>query len=225
MSHLVKQMDIYLELYRQQQAAIAGRLHSDLAQPVVAAKNFAAAIMSIQGEGEGLAEARELAEVILEMTDQAYTVAYDLMRENEPDVDVDSCGSLQSAIERYGILLRLSKRGIELAVVEELSSMSIDNFLQALVLDWVKTLLVYLARHEDVSAISVKLTGSEVGLMIDVVPDIELNSDRLEAEIVLANIRKQLEILDGTLSVSNASGQTVLRVVMPSTCRMLTVIK
>ena len=218
-------MEIYLELYRQQQAAIASRLHSDLAQPIVAAKNFAAAIMSIQGEGEGLKEARELAEVILEMTDQAYAVAYDLMRENEPDVDVDSCSSLQSAIERYGILLRLSKRGIKLAVVEDLSPISIGDFLQALVLDWVKTVLVYLARHEKVSVIDVKLTGSEIGLSIDIVPGIELNSERLESELVMANIRKQLETLTGTLTVDRENNQTALRIVIPPTSKMLRVIK
>lgn len=225
MSHSVKQRQIYLELYRQHQAAIASRVHSDLAQPIVAAKNFAAAIMSIKGEGEGLAEARELAEVILAMTDQAYTVAYDLMRENEADVDVDSGRPIQSAIEHYGRLLRLTKRGIELVVVDDSLSVSMDSFLQALVFDWIKTLLVYLARRENVSVINIKLTGNEIGLNIDLVTNIALSSDRLEQEIVVANMRKQLATLVGTLTINNANSQTALEIVIPFGSEMLTVIE
>jgi len=55
--------------------------------------------------------------VILEMTDQAYTAAYDLMRENDIEAIAGGGLSMQSAIESCGSLLRLNKRGIQLMVV------------------------------------------------------------------------------------------------------------
>jgi len=75
MSHSDNMSQKFLDLYQLRQASIASTLHSNLAQPIVAAKNFAAAITTIQGDDEKLQEARELASVILEMTDQAYTAA------------------------------------------------------------------------------------------------------------------------------------------------------
>jgi hypothetical protein len=225
MSHSVKHKQIYLDLYQQQQDGVASRLHSNLAQPIVAAKNFAAAIMSIKGEDPNLQEARELAGVIFEMTDQAYTVAYDLMREAEQDVEVDSCCSMQSAIERYGISLRLSNRGVNLVVVEDLSLILMDSFLRSIVLNWIKTLLIYLLRNTNVSNVDVKLQGSDAGLSLDIVANIDLKSEHIETAVALTCIRNQLKTLTGTLCVDSVANQTSLRMVVPPTCETLMVIK
>ena len=176
--------------------------------------------MSIQGAGANIHEARELASVILEMTDQAYTVAYDLMRETEPEVG--PANSMEASIEGYGALLRLNRRGVELDVFEDISSISIDSFVQVIVLDWIKALLVYLARQTKISAIQVTLKGGNAGLGLEIASNLELEIESLESEIVLANIRKQLETLDGSLTVGYANNQTCFKIVVPLASELLT---
>ncbi len=231
MSHSVdrnqQHLQKYLDLYQLRQSAVASTLHSNLAQPIVAAKSFAAAIISLQGDDVNLKEAQELAGTIFEMTDQAYTVAYDLMREIEFDVAANSGESMQSVIERFGMLLRLNERGIKLLVFEDVSSVSVDSFVQVVMLDWVKALLIYLSRHTKASDVVVRSVGNELGLKLEVTANVTLNSEQLETELVFVNICKQLEVLNGSLQINSHSKQknnqqSCVSIVIPPDCGMLT---
>lgn len=224
MSHSDSWKQKYLDLYQLRQGSIASTLHSSLAQPIVAAKNFAAIIADLQGDDPNLQEARKLAGVILEMTNQAYTATYDLMRETDADVAIDSYDSMRLAIEGYGELLRLNKRGIKLDVYENLASVSIDRFVQVIVLDWVKAFLIYLARQTEVSVVDVKLVSNDVGLSLNVMPNVALSAEQLGAEIALVNIHKQLQVLAGALLVDESNNKTCVKITIPYS-DVLTVIK
>lgn len=215
----------HVDLYKLRQSAIASSLHSNLAQPIVAAKNFAAAIMSIPGDDENVHEARALAEMILEMTDQAYTVAYDLMRENDSDLFTASSESIQLNIERFAEVLRWPSRDIALHVSENMHSLSMENFLRTVVLDWVKSLFIYLTRHTTVSLVDVTITGNDLGFKLEITSNAVLSKNQLDDEAVILNIRKQIHVFDGTLMLENTENHTFFKILIPPIFQMLTVIK
>lgn len=215
--HLYK----YVELYQLRQSAIASTLHSNFAQPVVAAKNFAAAIINLKGGDSNLKEAQELASLILEMTDQAYTVAYDLMRENEANIAANSDESMKSIIEQFGALLRLNDRGIKLLVFEDMSSVSVDRFVQIIIIDWIKALLIYLTRHTKINDIVIKSTGNNLGLSFEITSNVAITAQLLESELVFIHIRKQLQILTGSLRINGDDKQSCLSIVIPFDCGMV----
>ena len=232
MSHSADQkqqnLQKYIDLYRLQQSSVASVLHSNLAQPVIAAKSFAAAISSIKSEDTNLKEAQKLASFILELTDQAYTVVYDLMRQNEvsiSDFSHDSHKSMQSTIEQFGLLLRFDDLGIKLQIFENVSLISVDRFVQIVMTDWIKAILIFLSRQSGVSNITVRLIGNEHGLNLEVTANIIIDADQLETELVFVNICKQLDILSGSFSIRSSDKQCCMSLVIPFDCEMVSLNK
>ena len=223
MSHsadLAQQQNIqkYIDLHRLQKSSVASAVHSNFAQPVVAAKNFAAAIASLNSDDANFKEAQELAGFILELTDQAYTVAYDLMRQNETSINDDSSDShksMQSAIEHFGVLLRFNDLGIKLQITENISSITVDRFVQIVILDWIKAILIYLSRQTDVNKIVIKSIGNDLGLNLEIASNIVVDADQLETELVFINICKQIDILSGNFSIKNNTKQCYMSIVIP----------
>ena len=224
MSHsadrMQNKMQKYIDLYRLQQSSIASALHSNFAQPVVAAKNFAAAIKSLNGEDAKLKEAQELAAYILELTDQAYVAAYDMMRQNDTSIPIDLDEPIRPMIEKFGIFLRLNDLGINLNVIENISSISIDRFIKILLLDWIKGVLIYLSRHHDVNNIDIQLKVTDQELKLNIDSNIVVEAEQLKAEFVFITILRQLELLSGHFSIKDDTEQCCMRIVIPYDCAL-----
>ena len=222
MSHSADQMQNkmqkYIDLYRLQQSSVASALHSNLAQPVVAAKNFAEAIKSLKGEDAKLKEAQELAGYILELTDQAYVAAYDMMRQNDTSISIDPDEPIRPVIEKFGTFLRLGDLGINLNVTENVSSISIDRFMKILILDWIKGILIYLSRHCDMNNIDIQLKATDQDLHLNIDSNIVVDAEQLKTEFVFITIHKQLEILSGYFSIKNSTEQCCMCIVIPCDC-------
>jgi len=87
--------------------------------------------------------------------------------------------------------------------------------------------LIYLARQTKVSAITIKLHANDQGLNLEVVPDISLDSEQVDTDLVFVNMRKQLQVLAGKLFVDNTcvENQSNISILIPETCELLAVIK
>lgn len=215
-------MQKYIDLYRLQQSSVASALHSNFAQPVVAAKNFAAAINSLNGEDAKLKEAQELAGYILELTDQAYVAAYDMMRQNDTSIPVDLDEPIRPIIEKFGTFLRLGDLGINLNVTENVSSISIDRFMKILILDWIKGVLIYLSRQRDVNNIDIQLKVTDQELNLNIDSNIVVDAEQLKTESVFITIHRQLELLLGHFSIKDNTEQCCMRIVIPYGCAIET---
>ena len=90
-----------------------------------------------------------------------------------------------------------------------------DRFVQIVILDWIKAILIYLSRQTDVNKIVIKSIGNDLGLNLEIASNIVVDADQLETELVFINICKQIDILSGNFSIKNNTKQCYMSIVIP----------
>jgi len=211
----------YVELDLVKRKNIAARLHSHFGQPLVASKSFANAIISLQGQNDKLPEAKEMANIILQMTDEVYSLAYDLMLESDVDI-VDEIFNLESAIKYFADKIRLSKRGIKFeldihSLLSELLDKSklFDEGLQRVLFDNLRSLMVYIARYAETNILRINIKEIGNTILTELFIKTEITLDKLNQELVITGVKNHIEVVNGRFSISKVKDRTRFCIELP----------
>jgi len=205
----------FSELDIAKRKTIASRLHSHFGQPLVAAKSFANAITRLDGDDKKLLEAKEMASLILQMTEEVYAVTYDLMMENDPDEGFDDeCRlDLERALNYFSKKIRLEKRGIQFETqIDSASINRLDEYLERVLFDCLRALILYIARYAKTSYLRIEIEKLDSKIVTCLSFESGLTVDKLNREIVIDGVKQQLLLLNGNIEI--ISRDTQFRFVM-----------
>ena len=211
----------YVELDLVKRKNIAARLHSHFGQPLVASKSFANAIIGLQGQNDKLVEAKEMANIILQMTEEVYSLAYDLMLESDVDI-VDETFNLESAIKYFADKIRLSKRGVkfELDICSSLRNLLNSNKLlgeglQRILFDNLRSLMVYIARYAATNNLRIKIKENSGSILTELYIKTEIALDKLNQELVITGVKNHVDVVNGRFGISKVKGSTRFSIELP----------